>query len=194
MKLNIYTISHPIIQLLSNNRQNRKLKSQISHIFSKQLGQFLIYETSRDWISIYKLKIKQIDKIKELIINDKKESHIVMTNTTMNLDIIQQAQYILPNCEISLIYFNKDINYLLTDLNFSYMPNRISAFTKILIISNYISAKTFIKLMDYLIKNKNINIEQIRLISIICESTQLVKISKKYPKLNIYTTKIVSYS
>ena len=70
MKPNIYTISHPLIQLLSNNRENKQPKSLINHIFSKQLGQFLIYETSRDWIGTYKLKIKQIDKIKEQIINN----------------------------------------------------------------------------------------------------------------------------
>ncbi len=50
MKLNIYTISHPITQFLSSTVQNTQLQSDIQNHTWKQLGQFLIYETIRNWI------------------------------------------------------------------------------------------------------------------------------------------------
>nr|YP_010471022.1 uracil phosphoribosyltransferase or UMP pyrophosphorylase [Synarthrophyton patena]UVF62851.1 uracil phosphoribosyltransferase or UMP pyrophosphorylase [Synarthrophyton patena] len=190
MKLNIYTISHPITQLLSNNIQNTKQEDSIYNQSLNQIGLFLLYETIRDWIKIYKLTVKQIYTTKEFLIHDSKESYIVMTNITINLEIIQKAKYILPNCNISLINFKKCQNSVFTDLNFSYIPKQIHPLTKIIIISHFINAKHIIKLMDYLTKIKNIKIYQVRLISIICESNKLITISKIYPKLNIYTTKI----
>ena len=192
MKLNIYTTSHPITQFLSSTVQNTKLQSNIKNHAYKQLGQFLIYETIRNWIKTYKLKIKKINITKEFTILDPKESYIVMINITMDLALIQEARYILPRCSISLIDFNKNNPCILLDSNFSYIPQHIDPSTKILIVDKHINIEYFVKLMDYLIETKKIKISNIRVICIICEDNKLITISKKYPQLNIYTTQITS--
>nr|YP_010728887.1 uracil phosphoribosyltransferase [Lithothamnion corallioides]WEA77111.1 uracil phosphoribosyltransferase [Lithothamnion corallioides] len=192
MKLNIYTTSHPITQFLSSTVQNTKLQSHTKDHAWKQLGQFLIYETIRNWIKIYKLKIKQINMTKKFTILDPKESYIIMTNITMNLALIQEARDILPSCIISLIDFNKNHSSFLIDSNFSYIPKEIDQSTKILIVKTYINLEYFLQLMEYLINIKKINISHIRLICIICEENKLITISQKYPKLNIYTTQITN--
>nr|AYR05775.1 uracil phosphoribosyltransferase [Lithothamnion sp.] len=192
MKLNIYTISHPITQLLSSNIQNRHFQSDTKNHTWKQLGLFLIYETIRNWIKIYKLKIKQINIIKELKILDPKESYLVIANITIDLGLIQEAKDLLPKCSISLIDFNKNNPSFLIDSNFSYIPKKIDRSTKIIIIEKYINTEYFLKLMDYLTNIKKINIISIRLICIVCEDSKLITISHKYPQLNIYTTQITS--
>nr|YP_010728759.1 uracil phosphoribosyltransferase [Phymatolithon calcareum]WEA76912.1 uracil phosphoribosyltransferase [Phymatolithon calcareum] len=190
MKLNIYTTSHPIIQVLSNTIQNTNLQSNTKNQTYKQLGLFLIYETIRNWLRIYKLHIKQINIIKEFVIIDPKESYIMMTDINMNLAFIQEVSYILPNCNLSLINFSKTNTTNLIDSNFSYIPTQINESTKIIVIKKYIDVEYLLKLMDYLINVKQINIKQIRLTCIICEENKLVKISQKYPELRIYTTQV----
>lgn len=192
MKLNIYTISHPITQLLYSNIQNRNFQSHTQNYTWKQLGLFLIYETTRNWIKIYKLKIKQINTIKEFKILDPKESYLIIANVTIDLGVVQEARDILPKCTISLIDFNKNNSSFLIDSNFSYIPEKIDLSTKIIIIKKYIDIEYFFKLMDYLTNVKKINISQIRLICIICEDSKLINISQKYPQLTIFTIQITS--
>lgn len=192
MKLNIYTVSHPITQFLWSNIQNGNFQSHTENYTWKQLGLFLIYETTRNWIKIYELKIKQIYTIKELKIIDPKESYLVVANITIDIGVVQEARDILPKCNISLIDFNKNNSPSLIDSNFSYIPEKIDLSTKILIIKKYINIEYFLKLMDYLTKTKKVNTSRIRLICIICEDSKLIKISHKYPQLNIYTVQITS--
>ncbi len=115
-----------------------------------------------------------------------------MTTVKMDPALIQEARYILPRCSISLIDFTKNNQYFLLDSNFSYIPQQINQSTKILIIKDYINTEYFLKLMDFLINIKKIKISQIRVICIICEDSKLIRISKKYPQLSIYTTQITS--
>nr|YP_009541663.1 uracil phosphoribosyltransferase [Synarthrophyton chejuense]AYR05672.1 uracil phosphoribosyltransferase [Synarthrophyton chejuense] len=192
MKLNIYTISHPITQLLFNQIQNLSIENNVKYHAFNKMGQFLIYETTRNWMKVYNLKIKTIDRIREYTIHNPNESYVIIANINNDLDLIQEAKYILPNCKISLIDFNKNIdsNYVLQDSNLSYIPKNINQLTKIIIASKNININNLIKVMDYLINIKNIKINQVRIMCIICESDQLITISQEYPQLNIYTTQI----
>lgn len=192
MKLNIYTISHPITQLLSSNIQNTNFQSHANKHMWKQLGLLLTYETIRNWIKIYKLKIKQINIIKEFKIFDPKESYIIIANITMDLGLVQETRDLLPRCTISLIDFNKNNSSCLIDSNFSHIPKKIDLSTKIIIIKKYINVEYLLKLMEYLTNIKRIHINRIRIICIICEDSKLITISRKYPQLNIYTTQITS--
>lgn len=194
MKLNIYNISHPIIQLLSSKIQNTRLETYTKHYSLSQLGYFLIYETIRDWVKIYKLKIKQINRIKEIIVPNPNECYIILTNITSSLDLIYKAKDILPNCDISFINFNKKMQSSCNGSNFSYIPEHITPDTKFIIMNHYLKTDHIIKIVDYLTTIKKININQIRLTSIICENAELVKISKQYPQLSIYTTQIKNFT
>lgn len=190
MKLNIYTISHPIVQILSNEAQNTNLESNTKNQTYKQLGLFLIYETIRNWLKIYRLQIKQVNFVKEIVVIDPKESYIIMTDINMDLAFIQEASYIVPNCNIGLMNFNKTDTTNLMDSDFSNTLAQINESTKIIVINKYIDVENLSKLMDYLIIIKKIHTTQIRLTCIICEENKLVKISQKYPELKVYTTQV----
>lgn len=184
MKLNIHVISHPIVQNLSSLTINRSFTSNINNLVLKQLGLLILYETIRNWIKTYKLTIKKISYKKEITIINPRESFIIISNTLQYLSLIQDIQFILPNSKFKLIEDNNHINF-----------NQLSKLddnAKIIIITYKITLKYILNLLDYFLHKKNIQIYKIRLICIKCETDQLIEISKKYNKLNIYTTQIIN--
>lgn len=185
MKLNIHIISHPIIQNLSSKLTNQTLPLNINNILLKELGLLILYEAIRNWIKTYQLTIPQINYKKETIIINPKESFIIISNTLQYLSLIQDIQLILPNSQLKLIennqYYTLQTN--LPEINYN---------TKIIIITYQIQLKYTLDLLDYFLHKKNIQIDKIRLICIHCQTDQLIEISKKHNKLNIYTTQIIN--
>ena len=189
MKLYIHKISHPITQYLSSITQDKINISNIHHQLLNQLGSFLIYETVRNWLKIHTITIKQINTIKKTIIIDPNESFIIITNTSKNLSLIQDAQYLLPDCNIELITSE---NSQITDFSLNnklYNPYQVN--TKIIIVTKEIQTKYTIELINHLINQYKIKIEQIRLACINCKTENLQAIGKNHPKLNIFTTNIL---
>lgn len=187
MKLNIHILSHPIIQSLSNTIIIKQLTSNLINQRLKELGLFIIYETTRNWLKIYNLKIKQITQEKEISIIDPKESYMIIFNNLKHLSLFQETQILLPKVTLKLID-NHDLN--IKNKVLIKIPE-INLSTKIIITCYEIEIEYINNLLNYLTKENNININQIRLTCIQCTTDQLVILSKKHAKLNIYTTKII---
>lgn len=190
MKLNIHLMSHPIIQHLSNTIIDKKLKSYNTYQILRQLGLLITYETIRNWVTTYKLTIKQIEKEKEIVIIDPKESYLIILNDLDALSLLQEIQLLIPKIELELIH-NDDIS---KKNQYRNKLKKIDSSTKIIMINNKIEVGYVTDLLDYLTKKNNIKINQIRLTCIECETNQLLDISKDYAELNIYTTKIIDNS
>jgi len=182
-------MSHPIIQHLSNTIIEKQSKSYNNNTNNyqklRQLGLLITYETIRNWLKTYKLIIKQIEKEKEVIIIDPKESYLLILNDLKSLSLLQEIQLLIPKIRLELIYnydiIKKDRNRLI----------EIDSYTKIIMINNKIEVGYVINLLDYLTKYNNIKTKQIRLTCIECETNQLIAISKEYAQMDIYTTKII---
>ena len=187
MKLNIHLISHPLIQHLSNITKNPVLSSNITNQALKHLGLFVIYESLRKWLKIYKLIIKKTTGQKEITMIDPKESYTIIFNNVRYLSMFQEIQLLLPKLNLQLLT-NQDIysidkkKSVCSDLNLS---------TKIIIVNYEMDIDYTQNILNYLIKTSQINIHQIRLTYIACATNQLVQLSDIYNNLNIYTTNIV---
>lgn len=188
MKLNIHVISHPIVKYLSSLVKQNNLQINTKKQVLKQIGLFLTYESIRNWLKTYQLVIKTLDKTKNIVIISPKESFTIIVNTTEDINLIQELQYLLPECNIKFIpmeIINTTNNYYIKK-NFSQINY---TYTKIIIVNYHLQTQYILKLINQLINN-NIKIHQIRLNCINCNTDQLIKISHKYPLLNIYTTEI----
>jgi len=190
MKLNIHLMSHPVIQHLSNNITDKNFKSYNNYQILKQLGLLITYETIRNWVKTYKLTIRQIKKDKRIVIIDPKESYLIIVNNLESLSLLQEIRTFTQNIKLELIY-QEDMSK--KEIYKDKFKN-IDSYTKIIMINNKIEVGYVVNLLNYLTKNKNITTSQIRLTCIECETNQLLAISKKYTKLDIYTTKIIDNS
>lgn len=179
MQLNIYLLTHPIIQILSNYTREQENESMY-YIKSQQLGLFIIYEIVRKWVKIQQLYIKKINHIREISITNPNDSYSIVTDLTKSHHIINAVGNILPNTKF--IHINSIEEQENTHTN-----------EKIILFEKFLCNYKIIESIEYLLKHKQININDIKVACIICNNKVLDQIGNKYPNLEIYTTKIIRY-
>nr|YP_010851123.1 Uracil phosphoribosyltransferase [Aphanocladia stichidiosa]WGH13973.1 Uracil phosphoribosyltransferase [Aphanocladia stichidiosa] len=182
IKLNIYEISHPIIKiLLTRINKNKKQENY------KYIGFLLIYEIFRKYIDINKIYIKQVKKIKDYNVINKNKKYFILTNLSNTYDIINEIKIVLPQIDIIHIDYSnteqieKSIKNLKIDLERD----------KILILEKVTNNHTIMNLIQYLKKQKNLHNKDINIGCIISYEETLNQIAHHYPKLKVYTTKII---
>lgn len=191
MRLNVYIISHPIIQKISSQARY-SVNSQTTYNnyhASYPLHTFLIYELLRKWIKGYTVYIKCIDFIKELYIFDNQESYIIITNLMNCGNIVSQINYLLPKVYIQHINFTQIITENIDDRCFSNSILTSIENNKIIIMDDCLTSSV-IQLLDYLVIQKAVEIIKIQIVCISCSNKVLETIADKYPSIKIYTTKI----
>nr|YP_010619371.1 hypothetical protein orf184 [Amplisiphonia pacifica]WAX03384.1 hypothetical protein orf184 [Amplisiphonia pacifica] len=180
MKLNIYKISHPILQTLIDNLNKREQSY-------KHIGFLFIYEIFRKYIEIEKIYIKQVRNIKLIHVINKNKKYFILTNISHTYDMINDIITILP--EVHII----NVNYQSTNKIEESLKNlRIDVdISKILIIEKITNKDQTIDLIKYLEKKKNLHSKNINIGCIISNEETLNKIGNNYPALKVYTTKII---
>nr|YP_009244162.1 uracil phosphoribosyltransferase or UMP pyrophosphorylase [Gelidium elegans]AMK96404.1 uracil phosphoribosyltransferase or UMP pyrophosphorylase [Gelidium elegans] len=181
MQLNIYLLTHPFIQILSNHIVEKEEHNNfIYYLKSQQLGTFLIYEAVRKWISLKNIYIKKINYIQQLKVHYPLESYLIISDLTTSHSIITNAAKLFPYIQF------KDISNIYEQVN--YRKNEKSFFFE-KSLCNY----NTIKSIDYLIQYRGINVNQMKVACIICNNKVLNLIGESYPGLEIYTTKIINF-
>ena len=192
MRLNIYLISHPIIQKLATDIKNyivqNKTLRQKYHIFHI-LNTLLIYEVVRKWIKPYNAYIPSINSIKELYVFDPRESYLILANLVYYSNILLDIYNLLPRTDVQ--HINLDPLCVKYIDNTCFKSNCIDEIKnkKIIIINNFLTT-SIIEILDYLTIEKQISISQVRIICLVCNNTILEKLGERYPLIHIYTTRI----
>lgn len=185
MTLNIYTISHPIIQLLANSIIN---KTQSYHVYEnnyKYLGFLFIYEILRKHIITTSLYIPNIYATKHFYLVNPKTKLYILTDLSTNYKMITDIKIIIPNIEIIHIeYTNNETMNNVEKIITDYLK------IKIFILDEDIKNEKIIKLIEKLKFNK-IPLQNVCITCITCYERILHKLNNIYPKLKIYTTKII---
>lgn len=187
MKLNIHLISHPIVESLSSSIRDKTLVNTAKKHALKYVGLFIIYETVRNWLKIYRLTIMQNILRKEITVIDPKESYVIIFNDLNQLSFFNEIQEIVPNSRLKLIE-EKEIG---ENDNTVSKITKLDSHTKIIIAINQLRSKYILSLLEYLMKNHKTKASQIRLACMTCTTNQLINISNIHSNLDIYTTRIV---
>nr|YP_010904371.1 hypothetical protein REQ04_pgp005 [Catenella fusiformis]WCH57622.1 hypothetical protein [Catenella fusiformis] len=189
MQLNIYLISHPIINKLSTEIIYSTSKDNCIHTHTySQLNLFLIYEVLRRYIKIQNIYVKHLKYTKEICIFYPKESYLFLANIEEYGSTITNIKTIIPKVHVIHTIFNSKIK--------EYIQNSITNIIKkqkIIIIEKLLDNFSIIQLLDYLIIDNNINIDTVKIVCIACTNNILEIIGNKYPSLKIYTTKIINH-
>nr|YP_009393820.1 uracil phosphoribosyltransferase [Caloglossa beccarii]ARW62382.1 uracil phosphoribosyltransferase [Caloglossa beccarii] len=188
MQLNIYLISHPIIKILSNSTIQNEININNKNE-KKYLSLFIIYEIMRKHLYIKNIYIKQIFNLKTIYTLDSQQQNYIITNLSNTYFVLEEINNIIPNLHII------NINYL--DLN-NYTVEQLTKIVKnkkyrkrIIVFEFFLTNITIIEVIKVLIDNIKIKIEQLDIACLTCNNKVLKQISQKYPKVNIYTTKII---
>ena len=193
MQLNIYLISHPIIQKLSNDiiyNQTFMNQNVYNHTY-KQLSFLMMYEVLRQCIKIQNIYIKKINYIKETCIFSTQESYLILADLTDSYNIVTDIIALFPKVYIQHLYLDQQNNLKNHIEIYQKIQNTQKNNTKIILIQPYLNSYSSIKILDYLILKNDIKIQNIFLVCISCHHKIIEKIGTKYPKLSIYTSKIM---
>ena len=191
MQLNIYLISHPIIQTLANDfiyKQNLHIYKNTHNNYS-QLGFLIIYEILRKSLKIHKIYIKKIHYIKEIYKLNKNKSYLILTDIIKSYSFINNALDLFPEVRVKHININQDNNRFNNITEYQITSN---IDTEILIIELNLNNYCILDTLNQLISKNKINSNSIKIICITCMNKILNKIGTKYPNLSIYTTKIIT--
>lgn len=189
MKLNIYIISHPIIQIFNNHiTQNQyNTSSNISdNIYHSKIMIFLIYELFRKTILIQNIYINKLDTITHLVKMNSMQKNYVFTNIIENFDIIHEISITFPQTEIQHYNTNKTSHLIhINKCNFNNIAN-------IIIVEKFLDKYDIIRFLEYLINHINIEEKQIIIACITCNNQIIERISEKYNHIRLYTTQIIN--
>ena len=189
MKLNIYIISHPIIQIFNNHitqNQYNTSKNISDNIYHSKIMMFLIYELFRKTILIQNIYINKLDTIKYFAKMNSMQRNFVFTNIVDNFDIINEISTTFPQTEIQH-YDTKNTDSFININKYSF--NNI---TNIIIVEKFLDKYDIIKFLEHLINHINIEEKQIIIACITCNNQIIERISEKYQHIRLYTTQIIN--
>lgn len=186
--LNIYLISHPIITILSDSTLDKnfykKSKLEYKH---KYLGLFLLYEILRKNISTKNIYIKQILYIKKINIIDNNNKYYILTNLNKTYNLINDINILIP--QIKIFNIEPYINFYKNNKELFQILCNNKVKKNIIILDNIINNTEIFDLIKFLINDCKIN--KINIACLACDKQIINKLGNKYPKINIYTTKII---
>nr|YP_010850529.1 Uracil phosphoribosyltransferase [Lophurella caespitosa]WGH13182.1 Uracil phosphoribosyltransferase [Lophurella caespitosa] len=180
--LNIYKISHPIIKILLTQINKNKQEEHYKYI-----GFLLIYEIFRKYIDINRIYIKQINKIKYYDVINKNKKYFILTNLSNTYDIINEIKIVLPQIHIIHIDYSNTVQIERSIKNLKIDLKK----DKILIVEKVTQNNKIMNLIKYLKKKKDFNNQDINIGCIVSNEETLNQIAHHYPKLKVYTTKII---
>lgn len=188
MQLNIYLISHPIIQILSNFHERQISQENNCNIYQdKQLGLLIIYEAVRKKLDINYFHIKKVNYINKINLLNKNNNYYILSNLTKNYNFLSDINLLIPNSKI--IHIEK--KYLLDNRSNYILNIRNKEKTYIIIFEKVLNDIYIIDLIKYLIEYEKIPIQKILIVSIKCYHYILEKLGNNHPQLTIYTTEII---
>nr|YP_009398791.1 uracil phosphoribosyltransferase [Kuetzingia canaliculata]ARW67977.1 uracil phosphoribosyltransferase [Kuetzingia canaliculata] len=187
MTLSIYTISHPIIKILSNYIIDEKENADIDIHYHKYLGFLLIYEILRQHIVIRKTYIKSLYCIKNFYLVDNNKKYIIFTNLSKNYKLISEVQILIPDIQVVHTDYKKYNDFEIN--SFLSQKNNLHIFVLEKIINK--NNRLIINFIEYLNFHKKIKLKSINIACIASHQEALTKLSYKYPKLTIYTSEII---
>nr|YP_009397542.1 uracil phosphoribosyltransferase [Dasyclonium flaccidum]ARW66728.1 uracil phosphoribosyltransferase [Dasyclonium flaccidum] len=201
MQLNIYTISHPIIELLTNsiiNTKNNKYKYKYKYKYKsdykyKYSGFLLMYEILRKYIKIQKIYIKHIYSIKNLYFINSSTKHIILTDLSNTYNMITEIKSLIPDIEIIHTEYKNQNNYQLDRIikeRINYNKSKYNNIN-IFILDIVISDDKITRLIKLLENQTELSLNNINIACIACYENILSHLGKISPKLKVYTTKIL---
>lgn len=185
MKLNIYVISHPIIQIFKQNIDKNNKKQSIEDNNESKIILFLIYEILRKLIKITNIYVHKLNYIKQISIMDYQQKNYIITNIVDNFNLLAIIYNTFPQINITHCNINKNEKW--------YKKNKhnLNQKTNIIIIEKFLVEDNIINIIQDATNDIKITERQITIACITCTNQILEKISKYYNNITLYTTGII---
>eukprot|EP01018_Ginkgo_biloba_P034515 Gb_08675 [translate_table: standard] len=183
----VFVPPHPLIKHWVSVLRNELSPCPIFKSAMAELGRFLIYEASRDWLPTVSGEIQSPLGVASVEFIDPREPVLIVPILRAGLVLVEHAASVLPATKTYHVGFSRDENTLQPTLYLNKLPERIPDGSRILVADPMLATGGTIVATIDLLKDRGIDHTQIRVVSAVAAPPALQKLSEKFPGLHVYT-------
>ncbi|XP_034694873.1 uracil phosphoribosyltransferase-like [Vitis riparia] len=186
-KMLVFVPPHPLIKHWVSVLRNEQTPCPIFRNAMAELGRLLMYEASRDWLPTVKGEIQSPMGVASVEFIDPREPVAVVPILRAGLALMEYASSILPATKTYHLGISRDEETLQPTIYLNKLPDKFPEGSRVFLVDPMLATGgTIVAALD-LVKERGINIKQIKVISAVAAPPALQKLSEKFPGLHIYT-------
>lgn len=190
MQLKIYVPKHPIIEHLINLIQSLDIPPTLVRNSVTELAYWLCYEAMKNWITLKDVPSRNLDGTLVTQLINSEETFLALPLIKSGLLMSESVRKLSSNIQFFHVNFctqDKASSFKVTDEDMSAF-NNFCDYSKFLILDSIVLSSDKILALLSLMEAKNVDLNSVRIIFILCTSNVLQDIGKVYPNLTIYTS------
>jgi uracil phosphoribosyltransferase len=187
LQLRVYVPPHPLIKHWLAVARDINTPATLFKTAMTELGRWLTYETSREWLPTIDTKVKTpLAECPATFINPQIPIAVIPI-LRAGLALLEGAQNVLPLASTYHLGLVRDEETLNPICYLNKLPDKFGPETRILILDPMLATGGSIMLAMKEITSRGGDSHFVRIISVVAAPPALQKLSQAYPSLNVYT-------
>lgn len=183
----VYVPPHPLIKHWISVLRNELSPPPIFKSALAELGRFLIYEASRDWLITIQGEVQTPCGVANVEFIDPRDPVRVVPILRAGLVLVEHISTVLPATQTYHVGFNRDETTLMPSLYLNKLPEKFPDNTRVIVADPMLATGgTMVATLD-LLKERNVDHKLIRVVSAVAAPPALKLLGEKFPGLRVYT-------
>lgn len=190
LQLRVHVPPHPLIRHWLAVARDASTPSVLFRSAMSELGRWLTYEASRDWLPVLETQIETpLAPCPASFVNPEVPIAIVPI-LRAGLALLDEAKNVLPLASIYHVGYVRNEETLEASCYLNKLPERFPPQTRVLISEPMLATGGTLMALMAELTQRQVDPSLVRIISIVVAPPALQKLAEAYPSLNIYTAAI----
>lgn len=183
----VYVPPHPLIKHWISVLRNELSPPPIFKSALAELGRYLIYEASRDWLTTVTGEVQTPCGVANVEFIDPRDPVRVIPILRAGLVLVEHISSVLPATQTYHVGFERDETTLKPSLYLNKLPDKFPDNARVIVADPMLATGgTMVATID-LLKERNVNHKLIRVVSAVAAPPALKLLGEKFPGLRVYT-------
>ncbi|MCO5554270.1 hypothetical protein L7F22_007798 [Adiantum nelumboides] len=183
----VYVPPHPLIKHWISVLRNELSPPPIFKSALAELGRYLIYEASRDWLTTVTGEVQTPCGVANVEFIDPRDPVRVIPILRAGLVLVEHISSVLPATQTYHVGFQRDETTLRPRLYLNKLPERFPDNARVIVADPMLATGgTMVATID-LLKERNVDHKLIRVVSAVAAPPALKLLGERFPGLRVYT-------
>jgi uracil phosphoribosyltransferase len=187
LQMRVIVPPHPLIQHWLGVARDVGTPTPLFRTAFKELGRWLTYEAARDWLPTVKTEIQTPLTVTEAEFVDFSLPIALVPILRAGLGLVESAQEVLPTARIYHLGLYRDEETLQPHSYLNKLPEQFEPGSRVLVLEPMLATGGSLDTALEDILKRNVDISQVRVISIVAAHAALQRLSQRYGDLRIFT-------
>lgn len=190
LQMRVIVPPHPLIQHWLGVARDVNTPTPLFRAAFKELGRWLTYEAARDWLPTVTTEIQTPLTVTDANFVDFSLPIALVPILRAGLGLIESAQEVLPTARIFHLGLYRDEETLQPHFYLNKLPTAFEAGARVLILEPMLATGGSLDAALAELLDRDVEISQVRVISIVAAHAALQRLSQRYGDLRIFTATI----